>query len=242
MLIEEVQDIAGLSYPQIDEQLHLPDGQAYRYALDAANKKSRAPQAHSVQNLEFRVARLLKRPARRVIIRNNGLCLFGYGDEDDQIIGTPGENFNLRGFESSVYRLGYEEHPTYWELKYSAANNTDGKEHSLARLMRRKAPCREWDLLRLLFSFQWGILWSNGAPWSSGEETDFPGEVSSDTLELALAWLAECIYNDTAVARDEWLRSMSTALPAGILPEWRYHRQLQAVKFRKQMSSEVWRN
>jgi len=145
ILIDEAKDLTGCSYAELDDLLGLPDGQAYRYSMYPIRKKTRAPQAGSVQRLENRVAKLLKRQAHKVVIRNNAIhrqAVSALGE--DGVIGTPDERPGMRSLDWSDLQLAYEhDWPTYRQLKTSSA-----VEHYL---------------------WQWGVLWDRGTvpwPWS----------------------------------------------------------------------------
>ena len=107
MLIEEARDLTGLPYAELDAQLGLPDGQSYRYSLYPIQKKSRAPQAGSIQELENRVARLLKRTAHKIVVENR-ILFDGVrpGWQSDVLMGTPNVCMNVLHFENSQFKSG----------------------------------------------------------------------------------------------------------------------------------------
>jgi len=109
MLIQETKHIGELnSYRELDEALDLPDGQSLRYDQYPIGAKTRAPQAASIQELENRVAKFLKRRAHKVIVENN---------RTRQDMGTPTDAVDLREFSSIDFQLGYEgDWPTYRRL------------------------------------------------------------------------------------------------------------------------------
>lgn len=172
MLIEEARDVSGLSYPKLDQALGLPDGQAFRYSQYPIVAKTRAPQAGSVQQLEVRVARFLKRPAHVVVVENNSL-LGGPGSHRlDLVVGTPADELDLGESNSTDLQLGYEgDWPTYRRLKY--AEWSDSLE-SICSLVNRKASPEDWPEMLALYSWQWGVLWDRGIPWLSRPDYGFP--------------------------------------------------------------------
>lgn len=85
ILIDEARTFTGMSYAELDEALGLEQGQSYRYSLYPRTGKTRAPQAASIQQLENRVAKLLKRCAHRLVIQNNKAVVRGL----DEVIGAP---------------------------------------------------------------------------------------------------------------------------------------------------------
>lgn len=142
MLIEEARDLTGMGYKELDEALDLEHGQCERYARYPGMKKDRAPQAAGIQQLENRVAKLLKRPAHRVVIIDNNKILSACDEimDIDDVIGTPEAGINLREYDGAFLQLGYEnDWPTYRRLKCSGRNLQ-------------------------LYSWQWGILWDRMTP------------------------------------------------------------------------------
>lgn len=143
MLIEEAKDISGLTYAELDESLEYEYGTTSRYA-----QRKRAPNAEDVQDLENRVARLLKRPSHIVTIESNELI--SNGSLAELAIGWPDRNLDLRDLNAITLQLGYEDDwPTYRRLKYSP-------RHGGVRLLD-------------LYAWQWGVLWDRNvlpAPWS----------------------------------------------------------------------------
>ena len=147
MLIEEARDLTGMGYKELDEALDMEHGQCERYARYPGMKKDRAPQAAGIQQLENRVAKLLKRPAHRVVIIDNNkiLSVDETMDADDAIgindvIGFPAAELNLRAHDGTYLQIGYEnDWPTYRRLKCSGRNLQ-------------------------LYSWQWGILWDRTTP------------------------------------------------------------------------------
>ena len=141
MLVEEARDLTGMSYADLDEALNLEPGQSARYALYPGLKKDRAPQAGSIQQLENRVAKLLKRTAHRVVIIDNAKVLST--DEMmhlEEVIGIPEAGINLREHDGASLQLEYENNwPTYRRLK-----------------------CKPQNLR--LYGWQWGILWDKMTP------------------------------------------------------------------------------
>lgn len=140
ILIDEARTLTGLSYSDLDAALDLPDGQSYRYSLYPRTLKTRAPQAASIQQLENRIAALLKRRAHRIVVRNNKAKIQGR----DEIVGSPGNLIDFSDLAWSDLELAYEyDWPTFRRLKGRSV-----LEHYL---------------------WQWGILWDRGVvpyPWT----------------------------------------------------------------------------
>lgn len=157
MLIEEARDVGGYTFAELDVLLDVEDGTTSRYA-----QRKRAPNAEDIQDLENKVARLLKRPAHMVVIENNGLAdESGFADLE---FGFPDKALNLRDIPAYSLQLGYDsDWPTYRRLKYS--------------------PHRGGQSLLSLYAWQWGILWDRGvlaAPWTRealGLDPNTPVEV-----------------------------------------------------------------
>lgn len=117
MLISEAQYVSGLSHAQLDEALGLSDGQSFRYSLYPLRAKTRAPQAGSIQQLENRVAALLKRPAHKVVVEDNRLLLGSISPFTNNAIGTPSDRLDLETSEATDFQLGYEgDWPTFRRL------------------------------------------------------------------------------------------------------------------------------
>lgn len=148
-LIEEARDISGLNFFELDERLTLSDGQSYRYSKGLRTKKGRAPQLGSIQQLENRVAKLLKRPAHRVVIHNYSDQKMNVESISDVIVGTPVPGTNFRHLRGQNLSFGYEDDwPTYRRLKYGITLE------GIATLS--------------LYMWQWGILWDQDVlpePW-----------------------------------------------------------------------------
>jgi hypothetical protein len=186
MLIEEVRDISGLaSYPKIDEGLKYPHGRSYAYSKYPIHpKKTRAPHADEIQDLENRVARLLKRPAHIIVVEeNHSLRTLS---EPVTVIGVPDIGLNFRDFNENNLQLGYEgDWPTYRRLKYSPQTIIHGND------------------MRDFFAWQWGVFWDRGVladPWTreaQGIEPGVPVElflpalVEQAKLKRALLWKME---------------------------------------------------
>lgn len=143
MLVEEARDVGGFTFAELDTLLDFEEGTASRYA-----QRKRAPNAEDIQDLENKVARVLKRTAHLVVIEDNGLA--ADGPFADRAVGVPDKNLNLRGTPADAFQLGYEDDwPTYRRLKYS--------------------PRRGGQTLLSLYAWQWGLLWDRGvlqAPWT----------------------------------------------------------------------------
>jgi hypothetical protein len=148
-LIEEALDISGLNYFELDEKLDIPGGQSYRYSKGLCTKKGRAPQLGSIQNLENRVAKLLKRPAHIVAILNHSDSNLIIESTSEIIVGLPVPGVNLRDLNGQILSFGYDDNwPTYRRLKY--------------------APVRQNISTLSLYAWQWGILWDRDVlpePW-----------------------------------------------------------------------------
>lgn len=176
MLIEEARDVGGFTFAELDVLLDVEEGTTSRYS-----QRKRAPNAEDIQDLENRVARLLKRPAHVVVIENNGLAVNPYTELG---IDEPDKNLNLRKIPAECLELSYEgDWPTYRRLKYS--------------------PPRGGLRLVHLFAWQWGILWDRGvlpSQWSRATlgipadapvESFLPAMVEAAKLERSAAWAAQ---------------------------------------------------
>jgi len=169
MLVAEARDLTGLSYPALDEALGLESGTSCRYAIYPPRKKTRAPQAAKIQSLENGVAKLLRRPAHKIVIENTAALQrkSSLAEWIDLFVGYPLAEINLRESEPADLELGYEyDWPTYSRLgKFS-----------------RVSPLR-LDRVVNLYAWQWGILWDEGVlppQWSRerlGIPLDTPVEV-----------------------------------------------------------------
>lgn len=157
MLIEEARDVGGFTFAELDVLLDFEDGTTSRYS-----QRKRAPNAEDIQDLENKVARLLKRPAHLVVLENNGLA--AEGGITNLEFGVPDKALNLRDVPANLLQLGYDaDWPTYRRLKYS--------------------PSRGGHSLLSVYAWQWGILWDRGAldlPWTRealGLHPDTPVEM-----------------------------------------------------------------
>jgi hypothetical protein len=169
MLIEEARDLTGFSYLQLDEKLGLPDGQAYRYSLYPITAKTRAPQAAGIQELENRVARLLKRAPHKIVVENNSKLAEGSLFSDSHVEDIVGGKLNLRDYDALDFQLGYEyDWPTYRRLKYDPEVLFCSGE-KIFELIQLGAHNRWPEMLRT-YAWQWGILWDRGLPWLSRSE------------------------------------------------------------------------
>lgn len=164
MLMEEAHDMSGLTYEQLDEQLGFPSGRCKEYSLYPRTKKTRAPHADEIQNLENLVARLLRRPAHVLFIENNKLWDSAFPLKS-LAVGEPDVKMDLREWDPNDFQIGYDsEWPTYRRLKYNAAAYLQG--HSLIEK----------------YLWQWGIFWDTGLlrdPWTraaQGIAPDVPVE------------------------------------------------------------------
>jgi len=186
MLIEEAQSISGLSYAELDEALGLPDGQAFRYSRYPIDAKTRAPQAGSIQQLENRVAKFLRRPAHNVVVEDHRLV-----DENDLlnvgrlIIGTP-DNVDIDDAADVDLQLVYEgDWPTFRRLK---ADDLLGYE-PIDSLIKRGATIEEWPEMFALYAWQWGMLWERGVPWLTRERYGIADGVSVED------WIAATVVS-----------------------------------------------
>lgn len=197
MLIEEAQSISGLSYTQLDEQLGLPDGQAFRYSRYPVDEKTRAPQAGSIQQLENRVAVFLKRPAHKVVVENSRLISEeNWLDPSGVVAGVP-DHAELEDARDIDLQLGYEhDWPTFRRLK---TDNVLDYE-SIDSLIKRGATRREWPESLMLYVWQWGMLWERGIPWLTRENYDIEpgisiGDWTAATVEKGKRQRADMMRN-----------------------------------------------
>lgn len=185
MLIEEARDISGLSYAKLDEALGLPDGQAKRYSLYPISAKTRAPQASSIQQLENRVARLLKRTAHIVIVENNAKIDVDGGDWIGHIEGRPSDDLNLRKYDPLDFQMGYDgDWPTYRRLKYSSMTLFSSLT-PIHELIAKRAHSR-WQEMLVLYSWQWGVLWDRGLPWLDRAEWSISPDAAVESFVPAI--------------------------------------------------------
>ncbi|MFL6671724.1 MAG: hypothetical protein ACJ8LG_00360 [Massilia sp.] len=184
MLIEEARDVGGFTFAELDALLDFDDGTTSRYS-----QRKRAPNAEDIQDLENKVARLLKRPAHLVVIENNGLA--AEGGMANLEFGVPDKALNLRDTPANSLQLGYDtDWPTYRRLKYSP-------------------PSGSLSLLSV-YAWQWGILWDRGA--LGAPSTREASGLHPDTpVEVFLPGLVE----DAKVERAAYMR-MRRSLNVGI--------------------------
>jgi hypothetical protein len=177
ILIAEAKDITGLTYPQLDEVLDIGDGYAIRYSqYSKGRNKSRGTSAADIQELENRIARLLRRTAHVVVVENNSKINSGGFEQSDFIEGVPGDGLNLRAYDAKDFQLGYDGGwPTYRSLKADPTTIFCNYPpiHKLVGLGLHE----EWPEMLQLYSWQWGVLWDKGLPWLSREAM----EVAADT-------------------------------------------------------------
>jgi len=180
MLIREAREVGGFTFEELDEAFGFTKDRCAHYSIfSKGKKKSRAPQADEIQDLENKVARILKRSAHRVDVENFALL-----DEDpfaDIAIGPPDLGMNLREFVSNDFGLCYEDDwPTYRRLTVNSAVVSTG------------------PTLRELYSWQWGVLWDRGilpAPWTR-EEQGFPPGVPIEQLLPTLVEKAKALRRE----------------------------------------------
>lgn len=176
MLIEEARDVGGFTFAELDTMLDLAEGTTSRYS-----QRKRAPNAEDIQDLENKVARLLKRPAHVVVIEANDMAVAPYAE---LVVGEPDKNLNLRAMSAEYLQFGYEgDWPTYRRLTYSSPRGG-------VRLIH-------------LYAWQWGILWDRGVlpsewtraalgiPEDAPVESFLPAMVEAAKLERAAAWRAQ---------------------------------------------------
>jgi hypothetical protein len=192
MLIEEATDLSGLPKSKLAEAMGISDDQVRRYTRLPGMKNSRAPQAAAVQQLENRVAKLLKRTPHTVVVENlshsTNRCSYYF----ERIVGRPGDDLNLRPFDLGSFQLGYEgDWPTYRRLKTHRPwphRSTDVKS-----LVTRRAGFEEWPELLREYAWQWGVLWDKGLPWLSREAFGF---AEADELDAFLPSLTKRAKED----------------------------------------------
>lgn len=152
MLIEEASDLSGLPKSKLAEAMGLSDDQVKRYIRLPGMKNSRAPQAAAVQQLENRVAKLLKRSAHTVVVENN--TKLGGSDAyfSEGVEGRPGDDLNLREFDLGSFQLGYEgDWPTYRRLKTHQAWATGSVK--VKSLIKNRVAFERWP--EMLRSYAW---------------------------------------------------------------------------------------
>lgn len=198
MLIEEARDFTGLTFEQLDEALELKEGEAIRYSRYPIERGTRAPNADDIQDLENRVASLLKRSAHTIVVENN--AVLNADPYADPVIGAPHSGMNLRDLDATDIQLGYEDDwPTYRRLKYS--------------------PPLEGVRPLDLYLWQWGILWDKGLlpePWTRGAL----GLPQSTPVE---EFLPDLVQNAKRQRR-EMFADLQHLQRAGILPESLFNR------------------
>ena len=125
MLIEEARDMSGLTYEKLDDAFGFSSGKCYDYSMYPIRKKTRAPQADEIQNLENLVARLLRRPAHIVVIEEH--LSPRHVLKPVSVLGSPDSGQDLRVFDEHDLQLGYEsDWPTYRRLKDSPRARLQG--------------------------------------------------------------------------------------------------------------------
>ena len=197
MLIEEVKDITGLTYPQIDEALELSNGQAIRYSeFSKGRENPHAPHAAGIQRLENSVARLLRRTAHVVVVENNAKIGPGGFEQPDFIEGTPGDDLNLRAYSATDFQLGYDGGwPTYRSLK--ADPTTIFCYYPPIHELVAQGLHDDWPEMLQIYSWQWGVLWDRGLPWLSRETM----EVAPDTpIEAAVEKITAQAMQDRCIS------------------------------------------
>lgn len=170
MLIEEARDLTGFTYDRLDEELGYSEGTAYRYSLYPPVAKTRTPVTGSIQLLESRVAKLLKRAEHKIVIEDNKK-IDPANAMSDLMVGRPTPGVNVRDSDPFDLQLGYEDDwPTYRRLKYSFSALAGGA-----------FPLH-------LYAWQWGILWERGYPGLTLEAMGLPAHY---TLEDAVREMTE---------------------------------------------------
>ncbi len=167
MLIEEARDLTGLTFEQLDEEFDFEIGQSRRYSLYPWQKKNRGPQAGGIQELENRVAKLLKRSAHNIVVTNSAKIDLENIHLSEEVEGKIGAGLNLRDFEAVHFQLRYEgEWPTYRSLK--SHRSWLHPRPSINKLLT-SGTHEQWPEMLRLYSWQWGVLWDQGLPWLSRE-------------------------------------------------------------------------
>ncbi|GGC84761.1 hypothetical protein [Undibacterium terreum] len=193
ILIEEARDLTGFTFSQLDEYLGLPDGQSYRYSLYPISGKTRSPQAAGIQQLEDRVAALLKRCSHKLVVENNRKLNPDILLSDDHVEGSPNDGLNLRGYDATDFQIGYEgDWPTYRRLKY------DRSSFDACLGISDILKSGEFELLPemiRIYAWQWGILWNKGIPGVSHLEAGIDLKIP---IELYLPALVEQAKNERA--------------------------------------------
>ena len=185
MLIEEAMDLTGLPKSKVAEAMGLSDDQVNRYTRLPGMKNSRAPQAAAVQQLENRVAKLLKRTAHTVVVQNNSKVGSSNAYFSDSVEGRPGDDLNLRQFDMGSFQLSYEgDWPTYRQLKTFRAWRTGSVD--MKSLVTRRASYEEWPEMLRFYAWQWGILWERGVPWLSRENFGIDTNAKLETFLPAM--------------------------------------------------------
>ncbi|MET3135317.1 hypothetical protein AAKU55_005625 [Oxalobacteraceae bacterium GrIS 1.11] len=194
MLIHEARDVSGLNFRQLDEALGLEEGYSRRYSLFP--KKCRAPQAARLQDMENRIAKLLRRSAHLVVL-----------EDDTKVIGPPAGGLNVRENGKFSLWLTYADNwPTYDCLRDHREPglpitirdfNHTGEEPRVYDLVERRSPYEGWPPMLRLYAWQWGVLWDKGLPWLTREAFGVAPSTSVDVflpvlLENAKAELAHC--------------------------------------------------
>lgn len=188
MLVEEVRDISGKTYAELDEALGYKEGELKRYSVYPRTSKTRSPKARDIQMLEDRVAKLLKRPSHKIVIEDNSLITKKNGfDPSALVIGVPDENLDIRHIKVGYLQLGYEgDWPNYRRLKYCS-------------------PLVGQSLIDL-YTWQWGILWTQ-------EMREFYGVPDNIPIEEFLEGMVHSYLIDRQFIMQQ------KKLVAGILPE-----------------------
>lgn len=181
MLIEEASDLSGLPKSKLAEAMGLSDDQVRRYTRLPGMKNSRAPQAAAVQQLENRVAKLLKRSAHTVVVENNTKLGGSEAYFSESVEGRPGDDLNLREFDLGSFQLGYEgDWPTYRRLKTHRAWATGSVD--VKSLVKNRAAFERWPEMLRSYAWQWGILWERGVPWLSREAFGVAADATLETF------------------------------------------------------------
>jgi hypothetical protein len=177
MLIQEARDVTGFNFKQLDQALGLEEGYSRRYSLYP--KKCRAPQAARLQDMENRIAKLLKRSAHVVVL-----------EDLTKVVGKPHSGLNARDTDKYSLWLTYADNwPTYDCLKNyrepgmseNGCDRQSEQEPLIHELVGAGAAYEAWPHMLRLYAWQWGVLWDKGLPWLSrealGVAADTPVEV-----------------------------------------------------------------
>lgn len=143
MLMEELRDIGGYRSPRSLMEALESAGLAterVKHYISTNKKKIRGPSRAALQQLENKVAKILRRPAHIVVIYDANR-LYGSGDPCETMVKISAKYPRwMEGTKTCLLELGYDANwPTYRRLKMAG-------EEAKAR-----------------YAWQWGVLWEQGA-------------------------------------------------------------------------------